>query len=51
VPFIIVTSYAVFDGYSWEAYSFLKGNGGRLNMGRGNSEEWRQGKLWSGYNI
>lgn len=39
--------YAVFDGYSWEASYFLKGN--RVDLGdRGGAEEkeeWREGKL------
>jgi hypothetical protein len=35
VPSFILSNYAVCSGYSWEASSCLKENGGGMELGRG----------------
>jgi hypothetical protein len=42
----------MFSGYYWEDYSFLKGNGGAVNLGEKGSEwdleDWSEGRLHVG---
>lgn len=53
----LVVNYTIFGLlYSWDACSFIKGIFGRMGMGkrgrgRGNWEEWREGKIPSECNT
>lgn len=56
VPRLTVTCYTVLSWQPWEARSFLKGNGGRLDLeergsGGGTGRRGREEKLQSGCNI
>lgn len=50
VPRLIIMTYSMFDWHLWEACSFLRGNGGAVDLrerwGRGDRVEKREEKLW-----
>lgn len=57
MPSLIVTCFVLFVLYPWETCSFMKGNGGIVDLGEKGAglgrgwEKKREGNLWSGCNI
>lgn len=57
MPSLIVTCFVLFVLYPWETRSFMKGNGGIVDLGEKGAglgrgwEKKRERNLWSGCNI